>query len=334
MPTALPPPLVLGPGLIPPEDAGAVFDGALMAPPAIALLDVSGPGAVACLQGLLTCDLETPGDGSYLYGGLLTPKGMILTDLWAARGTGGVTLRVPAAGAGPLLEVMQRSLPPRLARVTDLSGEHAVLRLAGPRACEVAREAGLAIPAEGKVGSAVGAGMLAVVAQPAPGAAFALEVLSSPANADALRARLRTAGAREGTAVGLDLARVLAGWPALGAEIDDRTLPQEVRFDELGGVSYTKGCYVGQETVARLHFRGHANRELRGLVWDDAPDAEEPIILQHEKPRGRVTSIVWVPTLERWLGLGIVRREVDLEQPVWAAGQPATVVTLPFAGVA
>ena len=73
----------------------------------------------------------------------------------------------------------------------------------------------------------------------------------------------------------MQAARILAGWPALGAEIDERTLPQEVRYDEIGGVSYTKGCYTGQETVARLHFRGHPNRELRGLWWRS--DEPEPL---------------------------------------------------------
>jgi tRNA-modifying protein YgfZ len=331
MPDDLPQPLVIGPDAVSAEDAGAILDHALVADAEVVVLDVSGPGAVACMQGLLTCDIEKPGEGSYLYGGLLTPKGMLITDLWVGRGTGGVTLRVPRAGAAPMLEVLRRSLPPRLARVADLSAEHAVLRLVGPAALDVAARAGLAVPAEGRVASAVGGGMLAVVAQPAVRGPFALEVLTSAANAGKLRQRFADAGARVGAPIALDLARALAGWPGLGAEIDDRTLPQEVRFDELGGVSYTKGCYVGQETVARLHFRGHANRNLRGLVWDDAPDPVDPSLSQDDKPRGRVTSLLWVPSLERWLGLGIVRREVDLDRPVLAGGQPATAVALPFA---
>jgi folate-binding protein YgfZ len=324
-------PLVIGPDVIAAEEVDAVLDHALVAEADVVVLDVSGPGAVACLQGLLTCDIEKPGDGSYIYGGLLTPKGMLITDLWAARGPGSVTLRVPQAGAGPMLEVLRHSLPPRLARVADRSAEHVVLRLAGPATPEVAARAGLSVPAEGRVASDLGAGVLTVVAQPPAGGPFALEILTSRANADLLRQRLADAGAREGSPTALHLARALAGWPGLGAEIDDRTLPQEVRFDELGGVSYTKGCYVGQETVARVHFRGHANRHLCGLVWDEVPDPVDPSVSQDDKPRGRVTSLLWVPTLERWLGLGIVRREVDLERPVLAGGQPATAVVLPFA---
>jgi folate-binding protein YgfZ len=179
------------------------------------------------------------------------------------------------------------------------------------------------------VATAVIGGMLAVVARP-EAAPFAIEILTSNANVPAVRGRLTDAGAVDGSPIALEFARVLAGWPGLDAEIDDRTLPQEVRFDEFGGVSYTKGCYVGQETVARVHFRGRTNRGLRGLVWDDAPIPDDPIVRQHDKPRGRVSSIAWVPSLDRWLGLGLLRREVDLEEPITAAGQPARALPLPF----
>ena len=106
--------------------------------------------------------------------------------------------------------------------------------------------------------------------------------------------RLVAAGARPGDEGDHQAARILAGWPALGAEIDGRTLPQEVRYDEIGGVSYTKGCYTGQETVARLHFRGHPNRELRGLWWrSDEPEAlngGSRSVLSGEREVGSVRS--------------------------------------------
>jgi len=326
----IPSPFVLGPYAIQSADADAVLDGAAVAEAALCPLEIAGAGAVSCMQGLLTADIEKPGEGSYGYGGVLTPKGMIVTDLWVARTATGVSLRVAREAAPRLLEVLYRSLPPRLARVIDLSGDHRILRVVGPEGIAVATAAGVAIPAEGRIASAVIGGMMAIVARPAEPAPFAIEILTSAANTSALRARLREAGAHDGSVHTLELARVLRGWPRLGAEIDDRTLPQEVRFDELGGVSYTKGCYVGQETVARLHFRGHANRVLRGLVWEDAPDATQPLVFQDEKPRGRVTSLAWVHGLDRWVGLGILRREVDLDRAVVACAQAATVSTLPF----
>ena len=120
-----------------------------------------------------------------------------------------------------------------------------------------------------------------------------------------------------------------SGWPALGVEIDERTLPQEVRYDEIGGVSYTKGCYTGQETVARLHFRGHTNRELRGLRWTRHRAARRP----GGRPRARRRSAACARRSRSRtgvLGLGVLRREVEPGETVMAGGRRATVVALPF----
>jgi folate-binding protein YgfZ len=323
-------PFVLGPEALPAGVADAVLNGAAAGEPPVAILDVTGPGAVSCLQGLLTSDIAKPGEGSYLYGALLTAKGMILTDLWIARLGGRVRLHVPPAGLAPLLDVFRRSLPPRLARVTDQSGDRTVLRVAGPRASDLVAAMGMAVPTEGRAAGGTVGEATVTVARVAGAGPFAVEIGCARADVAVLRQALARPGIVETSAAALDLARILAGWPALGAEIDDRTLPQEVRLDEIGGVSFTKGCFVGQETVARLHFRGHANRLLRGLMWESPPDPDRPAVTQDDKDRGRVTSMVWLPAVERWIGLGVLRREVDLERPVTAGGAPATATALPF----
>jgi tRNA-modifying protein YgfZ len=155
----------------------------------------------------------------------------------------------------------------------------------------------------------------------------ALAVGAEPAVA-ALSARLVSAGALPGDERDLHAARILCGWPALGAEIDERTLPQEVRYDQIGGVSYTKGCYTGQETVARLHFRGHTNRELRGLRWRRPPQLAGRSIQKGEREVGTVRSTLSLE--DRAIGLGLIRREVAVGEELVAGGQPATVVALPF----
>jgi tRNA-modifying protein YgfZ len=313
---------VLDRNAVMPSAAGAVIRGALVAAPEVALLDVTGPGAVACIQGLLTNDVVAPGEGGFVYGAVLTPKGMIVSDVWAARDGADVRLTVPAEGLGPLLEIFHRSLPPRLARVADRSGECAALRVVGPLAVEVAQRAGLSVPPEGR--------WAGTVARPQAGAPFAVQLVAPRDDVPSLVARLTAAGAVRGNGPDLELARVLAGWPRLGAEIDDKTLPQEVRYDEIGGVSYTKGCYTGQETVARVHFRGHPNRMLRGLLWSAEPDLSTADVLQDGKPRGRVTSAAWVHPSGGYLGLALLRREVDDALPVSAADAEARVASLPF----
>ena len=290
-------------------------------------LEVSGPGAVTCLQGLLTNDLVTPGPGAFHWGALLTPKGMIETDLWSFRRGDDVVLVLPPEGAAKALPVFARSIPPRLAKVHDHTGTWSTILLLGAQSESVLRESALALepPHAGRVAEAAG-GVL--VARPDPKAPFAFLVTGPRAKIDAALARLTAAGASLGSADDAEAARVLAGWPALGAEIDEKTLPQEVRFDELGGVSYTKGCYLGQETVARVHFRGHPNRELRGLEWEDAAPLVGVAIEGGAREVGTVRSSLLIGG--RRIGLAPIRREVAVGDAVVAGGRPAKVVALPF----
>jgi folate-binding protein YgfZ len=329
--TAAPSAFVLDKGEVPERDAEAVVHGALIAEPAVATVELSGPGAVACVQGLLTNDVEKAGDGSFVYGAVLTPKGMIVCDLWATRDRGVVRLTVARHGMGALEDLFQHSLPPRLARAVDRTPEVATFHLAGPRALDCAARAGLAVPAEGRAAAAILGEAPCVAARPHAGAPFALQVTVPAPHANTVRRQFAAAGVGATGSRVLDLARILAGWPRLGAEIDSKTLPQEARYDAIGGVSYTKGCYTGQETVARVHFRGHPNRSLLGLAWEGAPHFQVTDVLQGDVYRGRVSSIAWVAPLERYLGLAMLRRETDLTAPVLAAGAPAAVVVLPFA---
>lgn len=325
-------PFVLAATAVPGPEADAVLDEAVVAAADVGVVDVTGPGAVQCLQGLLTNDVDRAGTTGFGYGAVLTPKGMIICDLWAIRDGSKFVLFPPRHGLAQLLEVFERSLPPRLAKFVDRSESFAVLRLAGPAALDRVRTAGIEVPADGRTLTAIVGESACIVARPDNEVPppFELQLLVPAGEADGVRDRLRRAGVTPGSAEALELARVLRGWPRLGAEIDERTLPQEVRFDEVGGVSYTKGCYTGQETVARVHFRGHPNRHLAGLVWDEPPDLDRSDLLQDGKARGRVTSIAWLGPVERYVGLAVMRREVDRERTVQAAGAVAAVQHLPF----
>jgi folate-binding Fe-S cluster repair protein YgfZ len=95
-------------------------------------------------------------------------------------------------------------------------------------------------------------------------------------------------------------------------------------------VSYTKGCYTGQETVARLHFRGHTNRELRGLAWREPGAPEGRDVMVGEKAVGTVRSTLTVEG--RTVGLAVMRREIESGTEVTAGGRGASVVRLPFGG--
>src|SRR2546429_127812 len=124
------------PGDVTPTLVTALYTGALVSRVEAGVVALTGPGAVTSFQGLLTNDVELPGDGSFVYGALLTPKGMIVVDGWAARLGATVSYTVPAHGGGRerALAIFTRSVPPRLAPVSDRTSEGAVYRLAGPGA--------------------------------------------------------------------------------------------------------------------------------------------------------------------------------------------------------
>src|SRR5213596_2587635 len=117
----------LEPGRVKAATVAALRTGALLARAETGVVALTGPGAVTCFQGLLTNDIEKPGDGAFVYGAMLTPKGMIVVDGWAARLGSRVRYTVPAEGRERALLVLQRSVPPRLARSADRTEHTTVL---------------------------------------------------------------------------------------------------------------------------------------------------------------------------------------------------------------
>jgi folate-binding protein YgfZ len=134
--------------------------------------------------------------------------------------------------------------------------------------------------------------------------------------ADSCQATWDAAVAARATPAGLtawEIARVEAGRPEWGLDMDEGTIAQEANLDELGAISYTKGCYTGQEVVARVHFRGHVNRTIRGLrASGTTPPAYLAALFDATgKAVGEVHSTASSPRLGG-IALGMVRREVDV----------------------
>lgn len=315
---------------LPPSRLHALRSGAILVPDSPAVFRVEGPGALTCLQGLLTNDLVAPGDDSLVYGAMLTPKGMIVFDAWVLREQSGFTLVTNASARATAVELFRRALPPRLAKVTDQSDLLRVGWLVGAAAPErLARAIDTPVPGPGKV-LRTGANRDVLVAGGTPTAPFSAMVIAPVEDSAGIAGQFEGGRAMIGNEEDRAAADILAGWPAPGREIDEKTLPQEVRYDEIGGVSYTKGCYTGQETVARIHFRGHVNRSVRGVAVEGSEPLTDRTLMLAGKEVGQIRSAL---ALEgRLLALGMVRREVETGQAVTAGGRAATVVTLPFEG--
>ena len=292
------------------EEARALVEGhhAIDVPHAVFRLE--GAGAISCLQGLVTNDVAKMAPDGLIWCAFLTPKGMIITDAWIRRDGAAAWVLVPARMAEEMRGLLARTIPPRLAKVTEVTDTITLRWLVGAES---------AIPE--------GLGLV----RPTGVAPFRALVMS-PEPAAVLDARLEGSGWHAAPPAWSAAARLLVGWPAVGREIDDKTLPQEVRFDELGGVRYDKGCYTGQETVARLHFRGHANRVLRGLLWESEAEPTTAEVASPERAVGTIRTVVRFG--QRALALAVIRREVEPGSVVSGGGAPASVIELPEWGSA
>jgi folate-binding protein YgfZ len=290
------------------EQLHAIQFGSVVVPDSPALFWIEGPGALDCLQGLLTSDLAAAPENSLTYGAILTAKGMIIFDPFVLRATAGFLLILPAFTRDAAMAHFRRTMPPRLARVEDRTDAWRVAWVLGNRSRQYV----------GDIDGFVAASSL----MPFKGL-----VIGEEARIQSASELLQKKGAVLGDEASLAAARVLAGWPTLGREIDEKTFPQEVRFDELGAVSYSKGCYTGQETVARVHFRGHPNRQLRGLVFPPTPIPDHRAITKEGKEVGALRTTVTID--DRTIALATLRREVSEDAVLNLDGAEVRVTPFP-----
>ncbi len=284
---------------------------------------VSGPDGAEYLQGQLTNDVEglEPGEGQYA--ALLDRKGHMQADVRVLRPAADeIWLDTePEALAAARRHLEMYSIG-RDVEVADVSAERAILSLIGPRSVEVAGTA--ALPENACEAARVG-GVDCLVA----GTRDGLDLIVAGADAERLREALLAAGAVAVSPEAVEILRVESGVPRFGAEMGTETMPAEAAIVE-AAVSFTKGCYIGQETVARLHYKGRPNRHLRGLRLSGPAEPGAALRLG-EKEVGRLGSAAVSPALGP-IGLAILRREAEpgAELAVGEDGVTARVVDLPF----
>jgi folate-binding protein YgfZ len=287
------------------------------------LLVVSGPDAVEYLQGQLTNDVEALGVGEGQHSALLDRKGHMQADMRVLRPTAEeLWIETEAAALEAALRHLSMYSIGREVEIADASEERAVLSLIGPRSVEIAGGAALPEHACEEIAIA-GVECLAV------GTRDGIDLIAAAADRERLREALREAGAVEVSPEAVEILRIEAGVPRFGAEMGAETMPAEAGIVEQA-VSFTKGCYIGQETVARLHYKGRPNRHLRGLRLSGVAEPGAPLRLG-EKEVGRLGSAAVSPAFGP-IGLAIVRREAEpgSELAVGEDGVTAEVVALPF----
>jgi folate-binding protein YgfZ len=305
---------------------------------------VGGAQAAETLTGLVTNDVTALKPGAGQYAAALAPKGKMISDIRIFARTDDLLLDTPAGAQRGFTAMIRKYVNPRLARYADVSGVLRTVGVFGPRAhvvlSTVLQDAGAADSSVDALRSLADyhhlafdvAGASVFVARVPDLGGEGFDCFVAVEMAELLWARLSGANA---TRVGRDateIARVEAGRPLWGADMDEGTLPQEANFDALDGISYTKGCYTGQETVARVHFRGHVNRSLRG-VQSTAVIPTGAEFFSGERPVGTMRSSVVSPRLGP-IGLAMFRREVETGAEMvarWDGGEgSARVREVPF----
>jgi folate-binding protein YgfZ len=309
-------------------------------------LALSGAGAKEFLQGQVSNDVESLSPGEGLYAAFLTPKGKMLGDVRVldaglqpvARSASGL------AGSGDAGVVQLLLLDTERVALQELFNmirrfsigfdlelhkrtlECGLLSLIGPDAVTVAGAGELADAPEHSHRAIPVGGVSVRAIRTDTG----IDVLCRAPDVDKVAAALSGSGAVPVSEPAAEVLRVERGRPRYGVDLDDTVIPQEAGLNERA-VSFTKGCYVGQETVARLYYRGKPNRSLRGLRLS-APAAVGDEVVRDGKTVGRLTSVADSPAFGQ-IALALVRREAPpgTEVSVGAGTASAEVVELPFA---
>lgn len=308
-----------------------------------ARMHFGGEQAGDTLTGLVTNDVLALQPGQGCYAAALTPKGRILADLRIFAVEDGFLVDTAARAAEGWTAMVRKYVNPRLCAYRDDTPTLGDVGIFGPEARRVLESvigvgaaALAALPPYGHVTASLD-GARVMIAQVPDAGVEGFEIVGPNDAISALWPRFVAAGASPAGLEAWEIVRVEAGRPEWGVDMDESTIPQEANLDELHAISYTKGCYTGQEVVARVHFRGHVNRHLRGLRCAGLvpPHSGAALVDAEGRPVGDVRSAVASPRLGG-IALGMVRREVESGAPLvakWDGGEARVdVCALPFAG--
>src|SRR4051794_13044667 len=292
---------------------------------AMGKLALTGPQAKEMLNGQVSNDVEALVPGTGCYAALLTNKGKMLADLRVLDTGAELLLVCERLALQALFDQIRRGAIGWQAELHKRTLEQGLLSVIGPRAREVAGAEDMPRDEHANRATEIaGAPALLVTTD------LGVDVVCAVAGLERVRAALMQAGAVLVDEDAAELVRVESGRPRYGIDLDDTTIPQEAGLNERA-VSFTKGCYVGQETVARLHWRGKPNRHLRGLRLS-APAAPGAPLRLGEREVGRLGSVAVSP-MHGPIALAIVRREAAVGDTL-AVGDggalSAQVVELPF----
>ena len=276
------------------------------------LIAVSGNEAVQFLDGMITNDVKTLADGSQMLAAFPNAQGRLLAVVRVARQGDRFLIETEEATREKVFLNLFRFTFAGDFFAEDISGEHKFFEVFGEYGPNFG--SGLLVRFESRRDSH----LYCIATDAAEEFVAKMETLDAPLLDDDRYETLR----------------IEHGVPKYGVDMDETTIVPELGLP--GMISYTKGCYIGQEIIARIHFRGHVAKQLTGLVAE-SPASAGGFLLGAElasadgKNAGRITSVTYSPKLDKTIAFAYVRYDYLEEGTQLAvADQPVTVKTLPF----
>jgi tRNA-modifying protein YgfZ len=268
---------------------------------------VTGSEATMFLNGLITNDIKNATETSWLPAVFPTVQGRLIGVVRILRDDNGFLIDTETASHDAILKTISRFTLAGDFKVSDVTSEIALLTVQGRRASEVIKNTDLrVIPATHT--AEVGFDVLTTVP---------------------VTEQLVAAGAQPVSPETFEILRIEAGIARHGQDMDESNVVLEANLDD--AISYTKGCYLGQEIIVRIKHRGHVAKKLTGITFDAQVQPQAVISSDDGKEIGRVTSATYSPKLERHIALGYVRYEhLAPGTKVKSGDVTGTVTELPF----
>jgi folate-binding protein YgfZ len=301
-------------------------------------IEVRGAEAVQFLNGLVTNDVQTLATGAWMHAALPNAQGRLLALARVLRPTAEEVFLfdTEAATRERVRETLARFTLAGDFRVRDLTDETAQVSVQGAKAAElIAQTVGDEVAQLERMHTSAVAwrAHTLTVARATDTGEDGFELIGSHEASTELRAALVETGAQSCSADTLEVLRIEAGVPRYGVDMSEtNVVPESVPGE---AISYTKGCYVGQEIIARIHWRGHVAKKLTGLLLadEDAPAHGALVATTDGREIGRITSSVFSPRLQRAVALAYVKYDYlapDTDVRVGDAGTAARVAELPL----
>lgn len=305
------------------------------------LIVVSGRDRASYLQGLLTNDVVALTTGQGCYAAYLTAQGRMISDLRVFELGDAMLLALPRATKDVVLAKLDQFIFSEDVQLGDVSDTFASLTIVGPDAARLLTSTLVVDAGDLNNWPAYGNRRVVLDGQPVivlrssdagePG----FELVASLEQIAALSSPLRALGAVDVDEDTANVLRIEGGVPLFGRDMDQETIPLEAGIEDRA-ISFTKGCYVGQEVIIRVLHRGHGRvaRRLVGLTFEPENEVPAPGTTMHadDSAVGEITSSCWSPALGRPIALGYVKR--DRAQPgvvlQLSTGASGVVASVPF----